>query len=348
MILGYFGSSKRPFCLYLIDQKMYFNVEEINHVFLKDKWATKANLISRLFKQHPVDFMKATKTGQVYVMKHTMMLIARLFNAYCLAELCKLTTEEIMVGHIVEPLLNAIQAACWSPMTHFEPSSESDISLEPLTGHEWIFQNRLEDRPSKTKSIMTTTTTTNYSHHHLYQWLSFDLSGQQSTPDLVETLLSVAKMKKQQQAIIETRQRQSAFIRPSTAVCYPKKQKTARLQHKKQSYQKNHLPPSPPHKKRKSYHSDPIPIKKRLEQDQETLPSLSTSTSDTTHSSYQQYLIDHGNDNLNLLATQATQLRGLPLSPEVSPPPIVFKQENLLRLPSLQTILTRLNCPIPF
>ncbi|KAI8328602.1 hypothetical protein EDC96DRAFT_612481 [Choanephora cucurbitarum] len=369
MILGYFGSSKRPFCLYRVNQKMYFNVEEINHLFLKNQWATKANLICRLFKAHSIDFMKATKTGQIYVMKNTMMLIARLFNAYCLAELCKLTSEEIMVGHIIEPLLNAIQdVVLWSPSTTFELSGlESDISLEPLTGDEWIFHAQQENKPiSSTKSIVTHN---RYSHHPLYKWLSFDLSGQHNSPDMIQTLISVAKIKKQQQAIIETRQRQSAFIRP-TQTPYPKKQKASRLQHKKQpplyhkgSHETDHrsyhsrtaLPPSPPpHKKRKSiYHSDPIPIKKRLEDDQETLPSLSTSTSDTTHSSsYQQYLIDHGNDNLNLLATQATQLRGLPLSPEVSPspPPIVFKQQqdNLLRLPSLQTILTELNCSLPF
>ncbi|OBZ86872.1 hypothetical protein A0J61_05076 [Choanephora cucurbitarum] len=340
---------------------MYFNVEEINHLFLKDQWATKANLICRLFKAHSIDFMKATKTGQIYVMKNTMMLIARLFNAYCLAELCKLTSEEIMVGHIIEPLLNAIQdVVLWSPSTTFELSGlESDISLEPLTGDEWIFHAQPENRPiSSTKSI--------YSHHPLYQWLSFDLSGQPNSPDMIQTLMSVAKIKRQQQAIIETRQRQSAFIRPTPS--YPKKQKASRLQYRKQpplyhkgSHETDHrschsktaLPPSPPHKKRKSiYQSDPIPIKKRLEDDQETLPSLSTSTSDTTHDSYQQYLIDHGNDNLNLLATQATQLRGLPLSPEISPspPPIVFKQQqdNLLRLPSLQTILTELNCSLPF
>lgn len=100
---------------------------------------------------------------------------------------------------------------------------------------------------------------------------------------------------------------------------------------KKIAGQLNQLPPSPPIK-RKSYHQHTTTTAKR----QKTLqpPKIMTTTAANNNNNE---TIDHGNDNLNLLATQAMQLRGLPPSPSPEPS---FKNQ---RLPSLQTMLSELN-----
>lgn len=124
---------------------------------------------------------------------------------------------------------------------------------------------------------------------------------------MLQSLISTQKMKNQQQAIIETRQRQSAFIIPTV--------KTNNItKKKKRNYQNiagivhDSFPPSPP---------PPCAFKKRKY--------------------HQEY-------NLNLLATQATQMRGLPISPEVSPspPPPLYPHYNTQKLPSIKAMLSEL------
>lgn len=101
---------------------------------------------------------------------------------------------------------------------------------------------------------------------------------------------------------------------------------------KKIAGQLNQLPPSPPIKRKSSYHQHTTTAAKR----QKTLqpPKIMTTTAANNKNNE---TIDHGNDNLNLLATQAMQLRGLPPSPSPEPS---FKNQ---RLPSLQTMLSELN-----
>jgi hypothetical protein len=124
--------------------------------------------------------------------------------------------------------------------------------------------------------------------------------------------------KKQQHAIIETRLRKISFRTQQLQQRDQKKKIAGNLlvSHKKK------LPPSPPSRKRKAVYE---------EEDY------------NNRNKRCQYM-----DNLTLLATQATQLRGLPLSPEVSPspPPLVLNSINHrstnYRLPSLQTMLSGL------
>lgn len=142
-------------------------------------------------------------------------------------------------------------------------------------------------------------------------------------------------MKKQQEAIIETRQRQIAFHNKSTANSTGGKKMLLKKKNNAGTIQKRtSLPPSPPPpqlKKRRSLVEETNHKKKKKQQQQQE---------------YHQYVLEHGNDNLNLLATQATQMRGLPISPEVSPsppPPLLYNQQSTKqRLPSLQTMLSEL------
>lgn len=152
--------------------------------------------------------------------------------------------------------------------------------------------------------LMARQQTNKWSKNVLYQWLSSDI------PDMAYA----TRVKRQQQAIIETRQRQAAFIIPTTTmVTNNKRQKRNNYQHIAGIIDDDTFPPSPPSiltKKRKHHHHQ------------------------QQHLHYQEY-------NLNLLAEQATQMRGLPISPEISPSPPPFYQQQ--RLPSIKVMLSELN-----
>lgn len=149
---------------------------------------------------------------------------------------------------------------------------------------------------------------------------------------MIQALLLTAKTSKQQQAIIEVRQRKAAFSlsRVSPSKQKPSKKKAYHVnRHNNSGANKPKLPPSPPQTSMKRKQQLPElndSSKKRLKPSNITQPASF--------------------DNLTLLATQATQLRGLLLSPDVSPPPPSQNQQH--RLPSLKTLLSDLkNHPFP-
>lgn len=192
----------------------------------------------------------------------------------------------------------------------------------------------------------------------LYHWLSSNINT--NSHNIIQTLISAAKVKKQQQAIIETRQRQIAFVIPmnnkstnnskkqhppitTTSSYHQRKKNTAGIiQYKNDTNTTTPFPPSPPAvshytttwRKRKSQHqlTHTTKNKKTKSLPLPPPPSLPQTTATIYHGA---------NDNLNLLATQATQMRGLPLSPEVSPSPPPFYHQH--RLPSIQVMLSELN-----
>ncbi|KAI9337342.1 hypothetical protein BD770DRAFT_415642 [Pilaira anomala] len=243
-------------------------------------------------------------------MSSTIIQIARLFNMYDLAELCKLSIDEI-IGNVSEPILNNIQYQHWKSATHINSIVEREHTSH-LNGTEWIFIQKEEqviEEKSTVSPVLIKQQKPLSKSLLLYQWLSSNTIN--NSPAMIQTLISAAKVKKQQQAIIETRQRQAAFIIPTVKTNNKKRKRNhqtiAGIVH-------DHFPPSPPppvsviNKKRK-YH--------------------------------QEY-------NLNLLATQATQMRGLPLSPEISPspPPLYhqhYQQQQQQKLPSIKVMLSELN-----
>ncbi len=229
---------------------------------------------------------------------------------------------------------------------------ERDLLFESFNGDESIFNTTIETNNCHQDSVAIETSSNNNniktillpSQELLYRWLSTNLNDNSNIS--MKTLLTASKVKKQQQAIIETRQRQVTFIIPTNNKSTNKKQKLSTTTttttkssvihlHPHDHYD-NHtrkLPPSPP----AIINYSSTTRKRKLPQQENT-----TKRTRSIHTlSYQQYLIHHGNDNLNLLATQATQMRGLPISPEVSPsPPPYYNQQ---RLPSIQTMLSELN-----
>ncbi|KAI8638124.1 hypothetical protein BD408DRAFT_447067 [Parasitella parasitica] len=305
IILGTFGPSSKPFCLYAYNSYHYFCLDEINTVYCKNSLTKKALEIHRIFKAAPNDFIKNKTTGHIFVMTRTVLQIARLFNCYALAELCKLTIDEIL-GRVAEPLLNIIQCDQWQHALNYHVLVERDLQFESLYGNEWLFTATPSSAPLSNPHIIDRSRLCQpMPDHksHLYRWLSLTLND-----------LSSHRAKKQQQAIIETRQRQQAFMTPNKSK-------------KKIAGQLNPLPPNPPNKRRSSYSQHTAIKRQRAPQ-----PPIVV-----TAAHYHTERTDHGNDNLNLLATQAMQLRGLPPSPSPEP---AFKNQ---RLPSIQTMLSELN-----
>lgn len=163
---------------------------------------------------------------------------------------------------------------------------------------------------------------------NLYSWLSSNIYETDQSPSTLRCLIDSATIKKQQQAIIETRLRKVAFR--NNYRTFGKKNIAGN------NLQKPKLPPSPP-----------VQFRKRKQEQQQ--PQQDSCPNKRTRASH------YGMDNLTLLATQATQLRGLPLSPEVSPspPPLMLNTNNMnnsnntYRLPSLKNMLSGLPPPPP-
>ncbi|KAL9538341.1 hypothetical protein MBANPS3_011009 [Mucor bainieri] len=351
ILLGTFGASSKPFCLYTYNSYHYFCLDEINTVYCHNNLTKKAAAIHRIYKAAPNDFIKHKQTGHIFVMTRTLPHIARLFNCYALAELCKLSVDEIL-ARVAEPLLNLIQCDQWQHALSYHVlvergNNDDRLDFESLYGNEWPFASTTTEAPVQHPKTRKELRTCYYvpappAEHKLplYRWLSSNVND-----------LAAQRAKRQQQAIIETRQRQLAFT--TTPSKSSKKKIAGQLNPP--------LPPptSPPTKRKASSYlpqsaTTPLTAAKRQKM---TLPSSSSSSSSApqqppapppmlTLQQQQQHndtpRIDHGNDNLHLLATQAMQLRGLPPSP--SPEPNTsFKTTQ--RLPSLQTMLSELNHP---
>lgn len=154
IILGTFGLLSKPFCLYTYNSYHYFCLDEINAVYCQNSLTKKASAIQHIFKAAPNDFIKNKKTGQIFVMTRTMPHIARLFNLYGLAELCKLSMDEIL-GRVAEPLLNIIQCDQWQHALSYHVLVERDLEFESLYGDEWLFAMP----PTNTTTTTTTTPT---------------------------------------------------------------------------------------------------------------------------------------------------------------------------------------------
>lgn len=145
LLLGNYGN--QPFKLYTINQHTYYNLRDINQVFLNGKLNTKATLIKQLFNSNRNDFLLSEK-DDIMVMTSTLLQIARWFNMYYLAELCKLSVSQI-IGHVAEPLLNIIGCDHWQSATHFVSVVERDMPFESLNGSEWIFTPLVEKEEPK-------------------------------------------------------------------------------------------------------------------------------------------------------------------------------------------------------
>lgn len=149
LVLGSYGI--HPFKLYTINNKNYYNLHDINHIFLSGNLNTQATILGQLFHSNPTDFILCHYNHQkdiILVMTSTLLHIARVFNMYFLAELSKLSVTQI-IGHVADPLFNIIRCDHWQSATHFDLVVERDISFESLNGSEWIFTPLAEKEEPK-------------------------------------------------------------------------------------------------------------------------------------------------------------------------------------------------------
>ncbi|CAO3682032.1 unnamed protein product [Rhizopus stolonifer] len=324
IVLGHYSYVK-PFCIYTISSNIWFCLEDLNFLFFH-QLNIKATL-KKLFKANPHHFSKAND-GRTFMMTSSVIQVARCFNYFYLAELCKLTVDEIM-GKVADPLLKCIDHDSW----HIAPPCLNNLELnfEPLTGNEDFFSSCCGETESRTeekeymssrmsieeqgkKQYRPITTTTIQLSTILHRWLSTDVSEYPPGSSIYQTLQSVEKTKREQQAIIETRQLQAVYIAPTTKVT---------------RFIKDKLIAFPDIKRKRG---DYLHCNKRPKLDEKrTLP-----------------LPSQQEHNLHLLASQATQMRGLPISPSLSPPTTPFLLQPMnntkqpLRLPSIRAMLSDL------
>ncbi|GAA5808341.1 hypothetical protein MFLAVUS_001731 [Mucor flavus] len=166
LLLGSYDTSEL-FNLYRINNKNYFCIKDINIIYLDGKLNTKANSIEQLFTLNPMDFIKSKQ--RIFVMTNTMIQIARLFNMYDLAELCKLSIQEI-IGNVSEPLLNNIQYQHWKSATHINSVVEREQTSH-LNGNEWIFVYQHVE-PVQVSPVLVKQEKALSKSLVLYQWLS--------------------------------------------------------------------------------------------------------------------------------------------------------------------------------
>lgn len=143
ILLGNYGTKlSNPFYVYIINNRSYYCIQDINYLFLNGKLTTKANLIKQIFLNSIDGFIKySSSDNKILIMTRTLIIIARLFNMYCLAELCKLSIEEIL-GNVSEPILNHIQCENWrknSAATLIVERDNNNSTFESLSGDEWLF-----------------------------------------------------------------------------------------------------------------------------------------------------------------------------------------------------------------
>ncbi|KAL4209737.1 hypothetical protein AB4K20DRAFT_1986589 [Rhizopus microsporus] len=307
--------------------------------------------------------------GRTFVMTRTVIQIARCFNYFYLAELCKLTVEEMM-GKIAAPLLKCIEYDQWHMAlpAPYKTKNHVDLDLKPLSGSEWLFVPSVSVKTvhSKEKENMKLTWCTSSEANKqyrpittatiqlstiLHQWLSTDIRDYQPDSAMFQTLKSVEKIRQQQQAIIETRQLQAIFHSTNnnnnnnnnnnTKTIKNIKTSTTTTRSSKKASTEKAFPCTENNKRKRVYfHYNHVLKKSKLLEEKERILPLPSQQPD---------------HNLHLLASQATQMRGLPISPSIapsSPTPFLLQpidnqtKQPPLRLPSIQSMLSELSIPI--
>ncbi|RCI07010.1 hypothetical protein CU098_011753 [Rhizopus stolonifer] len=299
VILGHFAYSS-PFCMYSTSATLnYFCLEDMNVLIFKNQLNTKAHYLKQLFKTNPHHFLKSND-GRTFVLTRTMIHIARSFNCFHIAELCKLTAEDIL-ARVADPLLKCIEYDPWimAIPSRYIMSKHSNLELKRLDGNEWFLNSSGSFIPRILAEKQYTVKKSIKEKGHLYpiclhRWLLTDMSDYQLDSSIFQTFKSVEKTKVQQQAIIKTRQHLSKQPLSPPVYCSSnaKRRKGAYLHYKKPRLQER------------------VPVNN----------ATPTTTSD---------------HNLHLLASQATQIRTSSLLQTIDQQP-----RQPLRLPSIQSMLS--------
>ncbi|CAO3652926.1 unnamed protein product [Cunninghamella echinulata] len=338
----------------------YLCIEDLYYLFFcQHKQQHIYSLFQHIYQLYPHHFYHDSKLKKGYIAKHHVESLAKQLQLFALAELCSLSHDELL-NNVADPLFAITNALLLRPVTPKCMEVDLDWSLLP---HHLIFSYFSSPPPSSSSAIATNNnisdsslqskhtnhhTTTKNDHSWSYHFL----------PISSHLMKRTLKAQKQQHAIIECRQRQlyrkkRKRTSPSSSLCssppptslscsssisssssFSSSSNTIIINPSSSNTLLQHDPP-PPLPPLINHHS---PIKKQK--------LSSSSSSSFSNSSF--------NNNLDLLATQATKMKGLPLSPEISPqPPVLslppissnvsFHSSPLIQsisLPSLRNVLS--------
>lgn len=137
ILLGNYKQQQQPFYVYIINNQIYYCIQDMNYLFFNEKLTTRSDLIKQTFLHHQNDFIK-NKKQQIFINTKTLIIIARYFNMYCLAELCKLSIDEIL-GNVAEPILNFISCENWIKVNNSFIVERGQDNYDALNGDEWLF-----------------------------------------------------------------------------------------------------------------------------------------------------------------------------------------------------------------
>ncbi|KAI8390958.1 uncharacterized protein BYT42DRAFT_542593 [Radiomyces spectabilis] len=413
LVLGSYGTPPTVFQLYHLEDKhiSLLCVEDL-HLFFCDTPPppSASSVFQQLTAAHSHQFRQ--HENQIFISTHIALKLARRLNLYLLAELCKLSHGEITAG-VSEPLLRSIPTLRCATVPHWdqvhfelEPLSDTLAHYDFALATEQQQQRLLASRPYTQQPSQHSSSP--YQHHppppppppqhtlpasfstssmkepwenYLTQSLS-ETTLRTLDPSTLQAYTTAQKIKRQQLAIIECRQRQTLFATtkkplessqllvkrgkkakyitiatppissssyspqklsplstpqqsdlPSPPILVKPLAGVTNLTHFSASYshslpQQRQQPPPP----LLSQHQ-PHPRRRRISLNHSAAEPLSNLREPSVASRIGE---KRPHDNLDLLATQATKMRVLPMSPSVSPPPPTTK------LPPIKDLLADL------
>ncbi|CAO3588051.1 unnamed protein product [Absidia cylindrospora] len=330
LLLGEYDSS--VFSIYIIPESGsansptnttdYLSIEDLYRLFFHHSQNEITPLFFTLFQRHPHDFYHDHQ-NKCYIAKHHALTIARSLHLFALAEFCTLRHDEL-INRAADPLFAITNAVMLRPATPKLTVIDWDwFCLSPDASSTSFFSNFLNAAArflnhGRHQSYFPITCSKQNDHSWSRHFLPLPNIGTERT----------IQAQKQQQAIIECRQRLSVYYQSISSASHKlQSKKSAAVTKTKTSSPVNHntalstiLSPSS--------HLANESNKPQQQQKKRKSSSLPLLNEDSYY--HRQKKLKSSHSNLDLLATQATKMKDLPLSPEISPPP-----QPILSLPPI-------------
>ncbi|SAM05089.1 hypothetical protein [Absidia glauca] len=342
----------------------YLSIHDLHHLFFRHTPNDIKPLLYSLYQQYPQHFYHDQRRI-CYVAKHHVVDLARSLQLFALAEFCVLSHDEL-VHRVADPLFAITNSMMLRPVT----PKRMDIDLDwfPLPSNDnsffsSIFNSAAYFENSDHAATQVSNPACATLRHHHDRPISF-FPTLKSYHDWTRHFLPLqnaglgcaSRAKQQQQAIIECRMRSLVYRQSLPAAIQQRHQQ--QQQPKRQSPSKSSSPVNT-----NSIATNTVPFSAPVHQQHLHMKRKSAPPSPPQHlkdhyaSHHRQNQHYHHHQpsisadyrgqkrlkslysNLDLLATQATKLKGLPLSPEISPPPPPASH-SVLSLPPITTTST--------
>ncbi|ORX46815.1 hypothetical protein DM01DRAFT_1339466 [Hesseltinella vesiculosa] len=337
----------------------YFSIDDLFRLFFHThQYDGLFKTILTLHKSQPQCFYSSQH--QHFLATSIVSQVAKSFQLLALAELCDLTHDELLYG-IADPLLaitNGRSALRLVTPPKKKNSDTPSVDWVPspassLTSYLKAWTTTSTPSPTAISATHTCPSPHPPSHPHYLSPTDATQSPSLLDPSWTRLFLPLPahllkhtlQVQRQQQAIIECRQRKLVFAQNHKTASHLATQ-PAYTGHKRSYAAINNA--TLPHAPLSIPATDSSCKRKRSPLSSPTNSSSSIDSSSTASSSSSSSMAANAFylDNLDLLATQATKLKGLPLSPphDHSPPPFSLPPINFhsstISLPSLRNVLS--------